>query len=94
MTSPNNPPEVNPDDFISLRGGPDLSTKAIVVQQREPGLIEIVYLDRFVSVAEDMKWLNGQWNFVKSSQVRTYAAASNRLAPFALKLRAELKDLD
>ena len=87
------PPELSPNDFVSFGGGL-LPKKAIVVQQREIGLIEVVYLDdKGASIAEDMKWVDGSWGFVKSSPGGTYAADSSRLAPFALRLRAELEHL-
>jgi hypothetical protein len=82
----NEVPNVAPGDWIYVG-----STRCVVTRvydQRPPGEIEVVYLDRDKAINEDVVWSNGRWDFKYSGPSGGYADKYPRLAQYVRQLRS------
>jgi hypothetical protein len=82
----NEVPSVAPGDWINI--GDTRCVVATVYDQRSPGEIEVVYLDRNRAINDDVVWREGCWKFKNSGPSGGYADNYPRLAEYVRQLRS------
>ena len=79
-------PELKPSDLIEITGSHPIP--AVVTASAFEDAYEVVYLDETgKAVAEEVRWVDGEWKFLHLTPTRIDAESLERFQPFVKLLR-------